>query len=115
MKASLIGIVEGVGNTDEINGCYSYGKWVLIRHNNGLSTLYAHLSKINVSTGQQVETGQLIGYSGDTGIVDGPHLHFTVYATQGVKITKFTNSINCKSNTIPTADTNAYLNPLSYL
>ncbi len=115
LYASLSGTIEGTGNTDKIPGCYSYGKWVLIKHNNGLSTLYAHMSKINVSPGQTVKTGQLIGYSGQTGYATGPHLHYTVYASQGVQITKFTKSINCKNAWVPIADKRAYLNPLSYL
>ncbi len=109
------GVVEGIGNTDAISGCYSYGKWILIKHNTGLSTLYAHLSLIKVSEGQTVKMGQIVGYSGQTGYATGPHLHFGVYASQGVQITKFTNSINCKNAYIPIAPIDAYLNPLSYL
>ncbi len=115
VSAASSGIVEGTGNTDEIRGCYSYGKWVLIKHNNGLSTLYAHLSLIKVNKGQSIAVGDLVGYSGQTGYATGPHLHFGVYATQGVKIMKFENSINCKNAHIPIADKKAYLNPLSYL
>ena len=114
-KTTLSGIVEGIGNTDSIRGCYSYGKWILVKHNNGLSTLYAHLSLIKVKQGQSVATGEVIGYSGVSGYATGPHLHFTVYASQGVKITKFEHSINCKNAYIPIADKKAYLNPLSYL
>lgn len=109
------GTVTATGNTDSIRGCYSYGKWVLIRHNTGLSTLYAHLSLIKVSPGEDVSTGELIGYSGSTGYATGPHLHFTVYASQGVKVQQFTNSINCKNAYIPIAPLNGYLNPLQYL
>ncbi|MFC1757109.1 murein hydrolase activator EnvC family protein [Patescibacteria group bacterium] len=115
LKSASSGIVKGIGNTDDTKGCYSYGKWILIEHKNGLSTLYAHLSLIKVSVGQNVSREQIVGYSGNTGYATGPHLHFTVYATQGVKITKFTNSINCKNAYIPIADKKAYLNPLSYL
>jgi len=116
VKAALSGVVEGVGNTDTIPAkCYSYGKWVLIRHSNGLSTLYGHLSLIKVASGQTVNTGDIIGYSGNTGYSTGPHLHFSVYASAGVQIKQFTNSINCKDKFIPLAPYNAYLNPLSYL
>ena len=73
--AALNGKVIAAGN----NGRYQYGKYVLIEHDNGLVTLYAHLSRHAVSAGQRVETGQLIAYSGNTGYSTGPHLHFTVY------------------------------------
>ncbi len=115
VRSALAGVVIGTGNTDLQRGCYSYGKWVLIEHANGLSTLYAHLSVSNVSTGQKVTTGQVIGLSGRTGYATGPHLHFGVYATAGVQIVQFTRSVNCKNTTIPIADPSAYLNPLSYL
>jgi murein DD-endopeptidase MepM/ murein hydrolase activator NlpD len=107
--------VVGVSNTDLVPGCYSFGKWVMVKHPNGLSTLYAHLSLQTVSVGQKVGTGELIGYSGNTGYTTGPHLHFGVYATQGVQITLFKNSLHCKGATIPLATLDAYLNPLSYL
>jgi murein DD-endopeptidase MepM/ murein hydrolase activator NlpD len=115
IKASMSGVVIGTGNTDIVRGCYSYGKWVMIKHPNGLSTLYAHLSLINVVKGESVSTGSIIGYSGSTGYVTGPHLHYGVYATEGVRITTLTNSKNCTGVTIPIADFKAYLNPLSFL
>jgi murein DD-endopeptidase MepM/ murein hydrolase activator NlpD len=115
VKAAGSGVVTGTGNTDLIPKCYSYGQWVLIDHKNGLSSLYAHLSLIKVSPGRTVATGDLVGYSGDSGYATGPHLHMTVYATQGVKIAKFDNSIACKAAYIPLAPANAYLDPLLYL
>jgi murein DD-endopeptidase MepM/ murein hydrolase activator NlpD len=115
IKAALSGVVVGMGNTDLVSTCYSYGKWVMIKHNNGLSTLYAHLSLPIVHPGQTLTTGELLGYSGNTGYSTGPHLHFGVYATQGVEITSFKNSKNCPGVIIPFASLNAYLNPLSYL
>ncbi|MBU3968679.1 peptidoglycan DD-metalloendopeptidase family protein [Patescibacteria group bacterium] len=118
IKASLGGVVTGTGNTDESPGCYSYGKWILIKHENGLSTLYAHLSLIKVNTGETVNTGDIIGYSGNTGYSTGPHLHLTVYATQGVKIVRLGDIkkiTNCGNIKMPVAPLNAYLNPLNYL
>ncbi len=115
VKSALSGVVAAVGDTDLVSGCSSYGRWVLVRHANGLSTLYAHLSLVKVTQGSEVATGETLGYSGKTGYSTGPHLHFTVYATQGVRVQKFANSINCKNATIPIADLKAYLNPLDYL
>lgn len=116
VKAARGGTVVGTGNTDLQKGCYSYGKWIFIQHDNGLSTLYTHLSVISVSQGQGVAVGHIIGYSGSTGYATGPHLHFGVYATAGSEIVRFTKSINCKNVSIPVVNnTAAYLNPLSYL
>ena len=58
---------------------YSYGNYVVINHNNGYMTLYAHMSRIAVSVGQVVERGQVIGYVGMTGSATGPHVHYEVW------------------------------------
>ncbi len=116
--AALTGVVEATGNTDLFPGCYSYGKWALVRHSNGLSTLYAHLSVISVSSGDTIPTGGLIGYSGKTGYATGPHLHFSVYASNGVKLVRLGDiktKTNCANATIPIAPTEAYLDPYQYL
>lgn len=117
--AALSGSVLGVGNTDLVRGCYSFGKWVMVKHPNGINTLYSHLSSIDVSVGQQVSTGQVLGLSGMTGYATGPHLHFGVYATEGTKITTLQQyrgaTTGCASASMPVATLTAYLNPLSYL
>jgi murein DD-endopeptidase MepM/ murein hydrolase activator NlpD len=64
------GVVEFAGSQ---NG---YGNTIEVRHSSGRSTLYAHLSKIDVRRGQRVEQGQRIGAVGMTGWTTGPHLHF---------------------------------------
>lgn len=58
---------------------YSYGKYIVISHGNGLSTLYAHNSQLLVSVGDTVTKGQTIAYSGQTGNATGPHCHFEVW------------------------------------
>ena len=65
IKSALDGTVIEV-NHGAVQYC-QYGKWVLVRHGNGLTTLYAHLSRIDVSKGDSVATGQVLGYSGNTG------------------------------------------------
>ena len=57
---------------------YGYGNYVVIRHDNGYETLYAHLTEIYVAQGQWVAQGETIGTVGDTGWATGPHLHFEV-------------------------------------
>ena len=60
------------------HSCLS-GQTIEINHGNGLLTFYGHLSRINVTKGQHVARGQVIGISGMTGTATGPHLHFGVY------------------------------------
>lgn len=55
-----------------------FGYYVVVDHGNGLSTLYAHNSKLLVRVGQTVEAGDIVSLSGSTGRSTGPHLHFEV-------------------------------------
>lgn len=55
-----------------------YGRFVEVRHPNGMSTLYGHLSRVDVASGMDLTSGQRIGLVGSTGRSTGPHLHFEV-------------------------------------
>jgi len=56
----------------------TYGNYVIIKHNDGISSVYAHLDKIIVSKGYAVKKGDVIGYTGSTGRTSGPHLHYEI-------------------------------------
>ena len=106
IKAALAGKIVGVGD----NGRYSYGKWIAIDHGTyNITTLYGHLSLQKESVGQTVKTGDIIGYSGNTGYSIGPHLHFTVFASENYTLIKSTKVPNLF---IPVGGS---INPLEYL
>lgn len=67
------------GRVKEASYHYSYGNHVIIDHNNGYLTLYAHMSRINVKVGQVVARGDVIGYVGMTGTATGPHVHYEIW------------------------------------
>ncbi|MEI6528238.1 MAG: peptidoglycan DD-metalloendopeptidase family protein [bacterium] len=115
VKSAGNGVVEGVGDTDIVCAGASFGKWVFIRYDNGLASIYGHLSLITAIPGQRIATGESVGYSGNTGYSTGPHLHMTVYASQGVKISTMKSAVCRGTYTLPMADTKAYLDPLLYL
>ena len=75
--AAADGIVTVANGLDSWGG--SYGYYIQIDHGGGLETLYAHCSSICVTTGQQVQAGEVIGYVGHTGRATGNHLHFEVH------------------------------------
>jgi len=116
IKSVYAGEVEGIGDTDKDCPKASFGKWVFIRHSNGLASTYGHLSVISVKVGQKVKTGDIIGLSGNTGYSTGPHLHLSVYASDGVSV-ETKPSVTCKGKifTQPIAATEAHLDPLLYL
>lgn len=115
VKSSGQGRVAGTGNTDADCPGVSFGKWILIKYDNGLATTYGHLSKIEVSAGQTVTSGQIVGYSGNTGYSTGPHLHVSMYASDAVNpMTRPSASCPGISMTMPVSAVNAYLDPLVY-
>lgn len=68
------------GKVEQINEkSRKYGIYVKINHGFGYKTLYAHMSKLNVRSGQKVKRGDVIGYVGDTGKSITPHIHYEVY------------------------------------
>ena len=73
--AAASGTVTFAGGTS----CCSYGLYIVINHGNGLETAYAHLGSFEVSQGEYVEQGRVIGYVGLTGYTTGYHLHFEVH------------------------------------
>ena len=77
---SYVQIWDGSYDT---TGMMSYGHMVEVRHADGNTTLYAHLSEINVQQGEKVVRGQRIGRAGSTGNATGPHLHFEVITSEG--------------------------------
>jgi murein DD-endopeptidase MepM/ murein hydrolase activator NlpD len=81
VKAIADGVVVGAGSEGWNGG---YGHYVEVDHGDGLASLYAHLSELNVEVGQSVRGGDLLALSGNTGASTGPHLHLEV-REHGVK------------------------------
>lgn len=75
VPAAASGIVSFTGHL------YLYGNIIILDHGFGLSSLYAHLSEIDVKVGQSVKKGDIIGVTGQTGDAFGDHLHFGVYVS----------------------------------
>jgi murein DD-endopeptidase MepM/ murein hydrolase activator NlpD len=116
VKAMADGVVKGTGDTDVCCPGASYGKWVFIEYNNGLSSTYGHLSLISTSKGKEVKRGQVVGYSGNTGSSTGPHLHVSLYVSNGVKVDSFpSKSYPGKTLIQPISALEAYLDPMKYL
>lgn len=75
--APILASADGVVSFAGVNG--GYGNTVIIDHDNGYKTMYAHCSKITIEQGTRVSTGTVIGAIGRTGSATGPHLHFEVF------------------------------------
>jgi len=56
-----------------------FGNYIILKHDSGYQSLYAHLSKITVKEGSYISKGSVIGLSGNTGQSTGPHLHFSLF------------------------------------
>ncbi len=116
IKSVADGVVMGTGDTDKACRGASYGRWVLVKHKNGLSSIYGHLELIKVRQGQEVSAGDTLGYSGSTGYATGPHLHLGLFVSSAVNIVDLPSK-SCAGAVfhIPVAPLNAYLDPLSYM
>ncbi len=110
------GVVKGTGDTDIVCPGVSFGRWIFIEYNNGLSSTFGHLSLIKVHEGETVKRGEVVGYTGGTGRVTGPHLHVSLYASSAVTVSTVP-SISCPGRILkqPIAAINAYLDPMYYL
>ncbi len=110
------GVIKGVGDTDTICPGVSFGKWILIEYNNGLSSTFGHLSLIKVREGQKVKRGEEVGYTGGTGRVTGPHLHISLYASSGVSVLTVPSK-SCPGKILkqPIAPINAYVDPMYFM
>lgn len=112
MGDSVCAVWDGVVRLTNWDGG-GYGNYVLVRHYNGLETLYGHLSDIQCSVGQIVQAGDLLAKGGNTGRSSGPHLHFEI-RYQGIPINPMevfdfnSHSIRGSSFTL-TTETFAYL------
>jgi murein DD-endopeptidase MepM/ murein hydrolase activator NlpD len=116
VKAMAEGIVLGAGDTDICCPGASFGKWILIEYNNGLSSVYGHLSLISVTKGQKIKRGAVVGYSGNTGSSTGPHLHVGLAVSSGAKVDSFeSKSYPGKTLVQPIVAKKAYLDPMYYL
>lgn len=73
--ASAAGVIK-VAKDSGYN--FGYGNYIIVKHSNGTETVYAHLSSVNVSAGQNVAQGEMIGRLGSSGNSTGPHLHFEI-------------------------------------
>jgi len=73
IKAAMKGTVLHIDNNPNL------GNFIILKHDNGYQTLYAHLSAYSVKAGEKIEQGQEIGKVGNTGYTTGPHLHFEAF------------------------------------
>jgi len=103
IRAARNGTILAIGSC----GRYAYGNWIAVKHDNALTTFYAHLSGYApLKVGDSVSRSQIIGYEGSTGYSTGPHLHFGVYVTETFRV---------EQRWYGQLPLGAHLNPLKYL
>lgn len=116
VKAMASGTVVGSGNTDLVCPRASFGGWILIKYDNGLASIYSHMSTVTAKNNQKVKAGDIVGYSGNTGYSTGPHLDVKVVPASAVTIETWPSK-GCagKNYTTPIVAGGTYFDPLSYL
>ena len=106
------------------NTCCGYGLYVILEHEEGIFTLYAHLSKLGVEKGKEVKIGEKIGNEGRTGYSTGNHLHFEVLKSRDGMLNEARESLIPKPTSYPPPTPDIYsrkpyplysYNPLEYL
>ena len=110
------GVVADSGDTDKVCKHASLGRWILIKYDNGLSSIYGHLSKIVASDGERVDSETVVAYSGNTGYSTAPHLHIGVAPADAVTVETWpSKSCVGKDFTTPIVAGSTYFDPLDYL
>jgi murein DD-endopeptidase MepM/ murein hydrolase activator NlpD len=110
------GKVIDFGNTDKDCPAASFGGWMLIEYNNGLSSIYSHLQTHVAKKGQVVKSGDLVAYSGNTGYSTGPHLDLKIVPSAAVTVETWPSK-GCPGAyyRTPLVAGGTYLDPLNYL
>jgi len=92
-----------------------YGNTVIVSHNDGYKSLYAHLSKFNkkIKSGSKVKQGDIIGFVGSSGVSSGPHLHFGMY--KGTRAMDPLKILNSSKTTLSGKAKNKFMNQVNVL
>lgn len=86
------------GKVVTVSFANDFGNYIIIQHNRGFFTRYAHLSSFRVYKGQKVEQGQVIGTIGNTGLTTGPHLHYEIHL--GTDVIDPLQFLNIRANSV---------------
>ena len=78
MKTPIYATADGIVEWSGFHKSSGYGNLIIIQHNYGFKTYFGHLKKVVVKSGTFVKKGELIGYTGNSGMSNGPHLHYEV-------------------------------------
>lgn len=111
-----VGTVVDFGNTDLDCPRASFGGWMLIRYDNGLSSIYSHLSSFTAQKGQRVDNNTIVAISGNTGYSTGPHLDLKIVPSDAVSVETWPSK-GCpgKNYRTPLVAGSTYFDPLGYL